>query len=157
MTAIFVIGCNDTYETSQSLNSNNTVNLPLDFDIDFYGEKNVSKESIIRVSSLFVEDKPVVLNFWAGLCPPCRAEMPNIQSIYPEYREKVAIFGIDIGPFVGLGTREDGEKLIQNLGITYPTGSTLENEIVIAYEISGMPTTIFLLPQGKLFKKCLFS
>ena len=40
--------------------------------------------------------KPIVLNFWAGQCPPCRAEMPNLQEFYEESKDEVTLLGIDV-------------------------------------------------------------
>lgn len=37
-----------------------------------------------------LNDKVVFVNFWATWCPPCRAEMPMIQSLYDDYKDKVA-------------------------------------------------------------------
>jgi thiol-disulfide isomerase/thioredoxin len=54
---------------------------------------------------LLEQDKPVILNFWAGICPPCRVEMPDFQEVYGEYREEVLLCGADPGidrSFIGL-------------------------------------------------------
>lgn len=68
--------------------------------------------------------KPIILNFWAGLCPPCRAEMPDLQRFYGESKEQVTLIGIDIGRFMGLGSHRDARNLLRELDITYPTGFT---------------------------------
>jgi cytochrome c-type biogenesis protein len=104
-------------------------------------------------SSLFTQGKPVVLNFWAGLCPPCRAEMPDIQDVADQFGDQIVILGLDIGPFVGLGSRDDGRALLRELGVTYPAGTTFESKVVRDYGILGMPTTVFLSPDGKVFRK----
>ena len=62
-------------------------------------------------------DKPVVLNFWAGLCPPCRAEMPDLQRVNDRFGDRVLLFGLDVGPFVLLGSREDGKELLEEAWI----------------------------------------
>jgi thiol-disulfide isomerase/thioredoxin len=93
----------------------------------------------------------VVLNFFAGLCPPCRAEMPDLQSVSAQYQGRVILFGLDIGPFVNLGSRKDGKALVRELGVTYPTGTTFDSKVVREYRVLGMPTTVFLTPDGKVF------
>jgi thiol-disulfide isomerase/thioredoxin len=61
---------------------------------------------------------PVVLNFWAGQCPPCRAEMPDFQAVYDRYADEFLLVGVDIGPFIGLGTRESAIELgVASLGL----------------------------------------
>ncbi len=128
-------------------------NLPADFEITVYqGEETLGGQEVM-FSSLFAEGKPVVLNFWAGLCPPCRAEMPDLQETYDEYGDQVLLFGLDVGPFMGLGSREDGQELLNELRVTYPAGTTFERSVTRSYEIRGMPTTFFIKPNGEVLRK----
>lgn len=108
----------------------------------------------IALSSLWeTTGRPVVLNFWAGLCPPCRAEMPDFQRLYEARRGDVTLIGVDIGPFIGLGSREDGKALLRALGVSYPAGTTFDARTVRNYEILGMPTTVFITPDGRIWRK----
>ena len=100
-----------------------------------------------------LKGKPVVLNFWAGLCPPCRAEMPDLQAFHDDRNEEVTLVGVDIGQFMGLGSQADAENLLRELEITYPAGYTNDSNIVRAYEVLGMPTTVFINPDGSIFEK----
>ena len=95
----------------------------------------------------------MVLSLWAGLCPICRAEMPKVQKTYPQYEDKVLLIGIDIGPFVGLGTKEDGLALLDELGITYPAGTTSDASVMRDYQVLGTPTTLFLKPNGEIIQR----
>jgi len=92
------------------------------------------------------------LNFWAGLCPPCRAEMPDLDEFATEYSDRVVLFGLDVGPFSGLGSRNDGRQLVEELGVTYLMGTTTDASVVRAYEVFGMPTTVFLTPDGDIHR-----
>ncbi len=96
--------------------------------------------------------KPVVLNFWAGLCPPCRAEMPDLQEFYDEFKDRVTLVGIDLGQFTGLGTLQDAKDLLEELEITYPAGSTSDSSVISKYRVFGMPTTVFIDADGRVFK-----
>lgn len=127
-----------------------------DFQVQFYQGEEVFGATEGQFSQLFGKRQPVVLNFFAGLCPPCRAEMPDFQRVSVQYQDKVTFFGLDIGPFVQLGSQEEGQALIQELGITYPTGTTFDGSVIRAYQILGMPTTVFLTPDGKVFEKTNF-
>lgn len=100
-----------------------------------------------------LDSKPVILNFWAGLCPPCRAEMPEFQLFYNEYKDRVTLIGIDIGPFTGLGSHRDAEELLRELGITYPAGFTNDGSVPRKFGVTGMPTTVFIQPGGEIFEK----
>ena len=123
-----------------------------DFSISVYQGEDVLGGKEVQFSELLAQGKPVVLNMWAGLCPPCRAEMPDLQAVYDEYTDRVLLFGLDVGPFVGLGSREDGKALLEELNITYPNGTTFDGNVVRTYKILGMPTTYFIGPDGEIFK-----
>ena len=99
-----------------------------------------------------LQGKPVVVNFWAGLCPPCRAEMPDLQEFYEEFSDRVTLIGIDLGQFTGLGTRQDAQNLLEELGVTYPMAFTDASSVIGDYRILGMPTTIFIDADGNVFK-----
>lgn len=87
--------------------------------------------------------RPVVLNFWAGQCPPCRAEMPAFQRVYDTYGSDFLLLGVDVGPFLGLGSNQSAIDLLAELEITYPAAYALDDRAVREYGVLGMPTTIF--------------
>ena len=66
-----------------------------------------------------LQGKSVVLNFWAGLCPPCRAELPDLQEFYNEFSDRITLVGIDLGIFTGLGSLQDAKDPLDELDITY--------------------------------------
>ena len=146
--AIVATACGTGNEAAQS----EGVSVPRDFEISVYRGQETLGGDEVQFSSLFAEGKPVVLNFWAGRCPPCRAEMQDLQSFHNAHKDRVVLIGLDIGPYTGLGSRDDGRALIDELGITYPTGSTSQNGLVQSYEVLGMPTTVFLRPDGRVHR-----
>ena len=127
--------------------------LAQDFSIIVYQGEDVLGASSLSLNQMLALGKPVVLNFWAGLCPPCRAEMPDLQRVHDRFSDRILLFGLDVGPFVLLGTEEDGRELLNELEITYPAGTTEDAKIVQAYEIRGMPSTFFIKPNGEIQKK----
>ncbi len=127
-----------------------TTQNPNDFTFTLYqGQERLGAESL-NFSDL--QGKPVVLNFWAGLCPPCRAEMPDLQEFYDDYQDRVVLLGIDVGQFTSLGNRDDAQALLKELGVTYPAGFTEDPAIMRDFRVLGMPTTVFVDSEGKIFR-----
>ena len=123
--------------------------LAKDFSFTLYqGEQELGGD---KLNLAELRGKPVVLNFWAGLCPPCRAEMPDLQRFYEETQEEVVMLGIDVGRFNNLGGRRDAQKLLKELDITYPAGFTGDRRVMREYEVLSMPTTVFINSRGEVF------
>ena len=128
------------------------LSLPRDFPIETYPGEEYTAGTELSFSEFFADGKPVILNFWAGLCPPCRAEMPDFQEFHEQNVDRVILVGVDIGQYLGLGNREDAAELLDELGITYPTGLTSESSVTRDYNVLGMPTTVFLNTDGTVFR-----
>lgn len=124
-----------------------------DFEIIAYQSGAELGGERVQFSAVLAQGKPVVLNFWAGLCPPCRAEMPEFQEVYDEYADRILLLGIDLGPFTGLGTTAQGRALLEELGVTYPAGTTEDAAVLTRFQVLGMPTTMFITPDGGITHK----
>ncbi len=127
-------------------------NLPFDFEIEVYQREDILGGHNVMFSEVIAQGKPVVLNAWAGLCPPCRAEMPELQAVFEEFEDHMILFGLDLGPFTGLGNRDDAVSLIEEIGVTYPAGNTTQAQVVPKYRILGMPSTYFIKPNGEVLR-----
>ena len=124
-----------------------------DFEIVAYQSDAELGGERVQFSDVLARGKPVVLNFWAGLCPPCRAEMPEFQEVYDQFSDRILLLGIDLGPFTGLGTSDQGRALLEDLGITYPAGTTEDASVVSRFQVLGMPTTLFITADGGITHK----
>ena len=121
-----------------------------DFQLTLYHGAEVLGGQQVSLSQVLDQGKPVVLNLWAGLCPPCRLEMPDFQEASDEFGDDVLLIGLDVGPFTNLGTNKEGQELIQELGITYPTGTTSDAGVIQDYQLLGMPATYFIKTDGEI-------
>ncbi len=90
--------------------------------------------------------KPVVLNFWASWCQPCRQEAPILQAAWEQYRTQgVMIVGVDY-----VDTESEAQKYLAEFKITYPNGPDLRSTVSQAYHTTGVPETYFITRDGKL-------
>ena len=153
--AVAAIACGSSSERGSSIvgdESSSSGGLASDFVITMFQGEDVVGGQEVSLHSLFGE-KPIVINFWAGLCPPCRAEMPDLQEFNQKFQGRTLLVGVDLGQFTGLGTKQDARDLLAELEATYPAGSTSDPDVIRDYKVLGMPTTIFIDRDGKIFNK----
>lgn len=89
------------------------------------------------------QGRPVILNFWATWCPPCRAEIPHFQEASVKYNGQVAILGIDQGEPANLVS-----DFAAGFNITYPLLLDPDNTANRLYNVQALPTTYFIDRQG---------
>ncbi len=91
----------------------------------------------------------VVLNFWASWCVPCREEMPNLERAWREFRgDGVVVLGINVAD-----DYDDAAAFLRDLGITYPNVFDPEQTRLTAYQVTGLPTTVFIDRQMRIRAK----
>ena len=101
----------------------------------------------------------VLVNFWATWCPPCKAEMPDIQALYEDWGEnggEVIVLGVanpktDDFPYNQDVTREEVETFLSDGGYTYPVVMDLTGDVFSAYGIRAFPTTFMIDKEGNIF------
>lgn len=92
--------------------------------------------------------KKVFLNFWATWCPPCRAEMPDIQRFYEERKDDIVILAVNIG--------EEKGKVVDHLNIssfTFPVVLDRDKSTASEYLVRGIPTSYFIDKNGTIINK----
>lgn len=93
--------------------------------------------------------KPVVLNFWASWCPPCRVEMPHFNEVYKEMKDKVSFMMVD--QVDGMReTAESGRRYIEEQGFSFPVYYDIKQQAAIAYGIRSIPVTLFIDSDGNI-------
>ena len=88
--------------------------------------------------------KPVLLNFWASWCGPCRYEMPFIQEIYEEWSDKGLII-------LTVNLQENPSQVkefVESFGFSFPVLLATNRKVPLAYNIRGIPATFFIDKDG---------
>lgn len=90
--------------------------------------------------------KPVFVNFWATWCPPCRAEMPDMQKLYDNM--DIEILAINL---TDTEKSEEGvASFVEDMDLTFPVLMDTEGEISSAYNVKAYPTSYLLDAEGKI-------
>ena len=122
------------------------------FDFRVYQGEEALGGFNVNFSSLLDSGQPVILNFWGGDCPPCRAEMPALQRVYDAHKDEMLLVGLDVGRFLGLGTQREALALLDELDITYPAGTPGSPAPLRNYVVEGLPATVFFGRDGEVFR-----
>ena len=101
------------------------------------------------ISLAGLKGKPIVINFWASWCPPCRIEAPLLERTWRAYKDRGVIFiGVDIQD-----KEEDALNYIREFDITYPNAPDPTGEVSIDYGVSGLPVTFFISRKGEIVRR----
>lgn len=91
--------------------------------------------------------KPVVVNFWASWCGPCKGEMPEFEAAYHEYDEQVHFLMVNMTD--GLReTVESASEFIAQSGYTFPVYFDSDTQAASVYSVWSIPATYFIDADG---------
>jgi cytochrome c biogenesis protein CcmG/thiol:disulfide interchange protein DsbE len=95
-----------------------------------------------------LDGRPLVVNFFAEWCAPCRREMPDFERVHQELGDEVGVVGI------ATSSRKPDEavELVADTGITYPTYADPSGEVLALFEGLQMPTTVFVAADGTVLE-----
>ena len=115
-----------------------------DFEAEYDGK-------VVKLSDYVGKGKYVLVDFWASWCGPCRAEIPNLLSVYEKYKgDNFEVLGV-----ATWDAPEDTKTAIEQLGITYPQIMNAQKAGSDAYGINGIPQIILFGPDGTILKRNL--
>ena len=123
----------------QDASEENSVQQAPDFTVtDYDGEE-------VRLSDYF--GKPIVVNFWASWCPPCKAEMPDFEEAYKTHSEVQFLMVNMTG---GRETLESAKEHVESQGYTFTVLFDTEYSAAYAYYVNSLPATYFIDAEGNL-------
>jgi thiol-disulfide isomerase/thioredoxin len=102
--------------------------------IDFEGNP-------VKLSDL--RGKPVLLNFWATWCPPCRVEMPALQSFHQDYGDQIQILGINWND-----ESEKARDLLAQFDISFQNIIDIDGKAFVTYRLTAVPTSFWIDEDG---------
>ncbi len=95
------------------------------------------------------EGKPVILNFWASWCGPCKSEMPDFEEKFQEYGDTIQFLMVNLTDN-GQETVETASQFIEGQGYTFPVFYDTDMDAAQAYGVMSIPVTYFIDAKGDL-------
>jgi thiol-disulfide isomerase/thioredoxin len=91
--------------------------------------------------------KPLIVNFWATWCPPCRAEMPSMERAWQELAdEDILLIGINVGE-----NADTVNGFIEQVPVSFPLPMDTDSQLTQTWPLlRGLPTTFVVDPDGRL-------
>lgn len=102
----------------------------------------------VPVSLSDMKGKPVVLNFWASWCGPCKSEMPAFEAAWQEYGEQVQFLMVNLTG--GSETIETAAAFLVDAGYTFPVFYDTKGQGSAAYQVYSIPATFFIDKKGNI-------
>jgi cytochrome c biogenesis protein CcmG, thiol:disulfide interchange protein DsbE len=100
----------------------------------------------IKLSEL--RGQPVLVNLWATWCPPCRAEMKTLETVYNDYKDQGLIILA-----VNMTSQDQPEAIlpfVQERSLTYPILLDAHGEVASAYQMKSLPSSFFINRDGTI-------
>lgn len=89
--------------------------------------------------------RPVVVNFFASWCEPCKAELPDLAVVHEELREQVTFVGVNVRD-----SEEDARRLLDATGVDFTVARDPSGTLSEAFGVINMPSTFFLDATGRI-------
>lgn len=132
--AATLVACGDSEPSG--LSGVNEGNLASDFTLEALDGSEVSPSEY--------RGNVVLINFWATWCPPCRAEIPDIEGAYRARKDDgLVVLGVDVEE-----SREAVAPFVEAMGMTYPVLLDESGQVLKMYRAIGLPMSLILDQDG---------
>lgn len=112
-----------------------------DFTLIDLGGKTVSLSDF--------KGKNVYLNFWASWCGPCKLEMPDLEKIYQEFKDKdLIVLAVNVGE-----NKSKVEAFVTSNGYSFPVLLDIQGKAAQTYKVSSIPVSVFVNKEGLIVAK----
>ena len=130
----------DAPDTPADTTPEQNPNQALDFTVqDWEG-------NMVKLSDFF--GKPIVLNFWASWCPPCKAELPDFDDACKKYDGEVVFLMVNMTDNQ-METVEVAKDFIKTYGYDFPVYFDVDYQAAMVYGVRSIPQTYFINAEGE--------
>lgn len=134
----------EKYSTVNTPNSTNSAAVVQADDFTVYD----SDMNEVKLSDSF--GKPIVINFWASWCGPCKSELPAFHSLYEKYKDDIIFLMINLTDGQS-DTVSSIKKFVSDNGYGFPVYYDIEYDASNAYGVRSIPKTVFIKADGSLY------
>lgn len=100
----------------------------------------------ITVTLSALRGRPVIINFWASWCVPCRSEAPELQRAFEQHNAQgLTVLGVNV---TDTDTRADAAAFVKEFRLTYPIPMDERGDVTSLYRVQGLPATFFVGADG---------
>ena len=140
LTAVLLAGCGSAAQTPTTTESPAVTHAGASApDFTVYD----SNSNPVKLSDYL--GQPVVLNFWASWCGPCKSEMPEFQKAFESYGDSIQFLMVDVGEAMA-----DGKAFLSAAAYTFPAYFDIRSEAATAFQVSAIPATYFINADGQI-------